>query len=53
MNVVSVFVSLHFHLCLLPRLELLKKVEILQLLGSSQDPDKEVNTRNPIMNTPF
>lgn len=39
MNVKSVFVSLHFHLFLLPRHELLKKAEILQLLGSSQDPD--------------
>lgn len=40
----SVFVSLHFHLCLLPLHELLKKAESLQLSGSSQDPDKEVST---------
>lgn len=46
MNVKSVFVSLHFHLFLLPRHELLKKAEILQLLGSSQDPNKEVSKKS-------
>lgn len=42
----SVFVSLHFHPCLLPLHELLKKAESLQQSGSSQDPesDKEVST---------